>query len=74
METTRNSYFGGPLIFAAKDHTEFVNAFYRISEDREKQIVILTGAGGEFIPRIDLSSFGNFAPHIEQAAPGDGFG
>jgi hypothetical protein len=39
METTRNSYFGGPLIFAA----EFVNAFYRISEDREKQIVILTG-------------------------------
>jgi enoyl-CoA hydratase/carnithine racemase len=52
---------GGPLIFTASDHTDFVDAFYRISQDRENKIVILTGARGEFIPDIDFSSFGNVA-------------
>ena len=45
---------GGPLTFTAPDHTDFVEAFYRISQDRENKIVILTGAGGEFIPAIDF--------------------
>jgi len=40
---------GGPFIFSAHDHTEFVDAFYRIAQDQANQIVILTGAGGEFI-------------------------
>src|SRR3979490_606306 len=52
---------GGPFTFSAHDHTEFVDAFYRIARDRENKIVILTGAGGEFIPGIDFSSFGNVA-------------
>jgi enoyl-CoA hydratase/carnithine racemase len=52
---------GGPFIFTAPDHTEFVDAFYRIAQDRANKIVILTGAGGEFIPGIDFSSFGNVA-------------
>jgi len=52
---------GGPLNFTAPDHTDFVEAFYRISQDRENKIVILTGAAGEFIPAIDFSSFGNVA-------------
>src|SRR5712664_2359254 len=52
---------GGPLTFTAQDHTEFVDAFYRIAQDRENKIVILTGTGGEFIPEIDFSSFGNVA-------------
>ena len=52
---------GGPLTFRASDHTDFVEAFYRISQDRANKIVILTGAGGEFIPEIDFSSFGNVA-------------
>lgn len=52
---------GGPLIFTARDHTEFVDAFYRIAQDRANQIVILTGTRGEFIPDIDFSSFGNVA-------------
>jgi enoyl-CoA hydratase/carnithine racemase len=52
---------GGPLRFTAQDHTQFVEAFYRIAQDRSNQIVILTGAGGEFIPEIDFSSFGNVA-------------
>src|SRR6202043_4129298 len=50
---------GGPFTFTAQDHTEFVDAFYRIAQDRGNKIVILTGAGGEFIPYIDFSSFGN---------------
>src|SRR4030088_3379509 len=52
---------GGPFTFSAQDHTEFVDAFYRIAQDRANKIVILTGAGGEFIPAIDFSSFGNVA-------------
>jgi enoyl-CoA hydratase/carnithine racemase len=52
---------GGPLTFAAQDHTDFVEAFYRIAQDRANKIVILTGTGGEFIPGIDFSSFGNVA-------------
>ena len=50
---------GGPFTFTAQDHTEFVDAFYRIAQDRANKIVILTGAGGDFIPAIDFSSFGN---------------
>ena len=52
---------GGPCTFTAPDHTEFVDAFYRIAQDRSNKIVILTGAGAEFIPGIDFSSFGNVA-------------
>jgi hypothetical protein len=52
---------GQPFIFTAQDHTEFVDAFYRIAQDRANKIVILTGAGGGFIPDIDFSSFGNVA-------------
>ena len=52
---------GGPFRFTAQDHTEFVDAFYRIARDRANKIVILTGAGGDFIPEIDFSSFGNVA-------------
>ena len=52
---------GGPLKFTAQDHTEFVDAFYRIAQDRANKIVILTGAGGDFIPEIDFLSFGNVA-------------
>ena len=48
---------GGPLNFTAPDHTDFVEAFYRISQDRENKIVILTS--GEFIPGIDFATFGN---------------
>src|SRR6266853_739900 len=51
----------GPFTFTAQDHTEFVDGFYRISQDRANKIVILTGAGGDFIPEIDFSSFGNVA-------------
>ena len=52
---------GGPCVMTAQTHTEFVEAFYRISQDRANKIVILTGAGGEFITDVDWSSFGDAA-------------
>jgi enoyl-CoA hydratase/carnithine racemase len=52
---------GGPFIMSAQAHTEFVDAFYRIAQDRANKIVILTGAGGEFITDVDWSSFGDVA-------------
>jgi enoyl-CoA hydratase/carnithine racemase len=50
---------GGPFIMTAESHTEFVDAFYRISQDRANKIVILAGAGGEFITDVDWPSFGD---------------
>lgn len=50
---------GGPLVFTARDHTDFVDAFYRISQDRSNKVLILTGAGGDFIAGIDFASFGD---------------
>lgn len=52
---------GGSFTFTAQDHTEFVEGFYRIAQDRANQVVILTGAGGDFISGIDFSSFGKVA-------------
>ena len=52
---------GGPFIMTAQSHTELVDAFYRISQDRANKIVILTGAGGDFIADVAWSSFGDVA-------------
>lgn len=50
---------GGPFKFTAREHEAFVDAFYEISRDRDNKVVILTGAGGEWMPDIDFGSFGN---------------
>ncbi len=50
---------GGPFIMTAQSHTEFVDAFYRIGQDRANKIVILTGAGGQFITDVEWPSFGD---------------
>ena len=64
---------GGPLVFTAPDHTEFVEAFYRISQDRANKIVIFTGTGGDFITGIDFSTFGNVSdPDIWSQAHDEG--
>src|ERR1700757_4874555 len=52
---------GGPCTFSALHHTEVVDAFHRIAQDRANKIVILTGAGGDFIIGVDWASFGNVA-------------
>jgi enoyl-CoA hydratase/carnithine racemase len=48
---------GKPLTFSAEAHTEVTDAFYRISQDRANKIVILTGAGGDFMTGVDWASF-----------------
>jgi hypothetical protein len=50
---------GGPCTFSAQHHTEVVDAFHRIAQDRSNKIVILTGAGGDFIIGVDWNSFGD---------------
>jgi len=52
---------GGAYTFNARDHEAFVDAFYAIGRDRANKVVILTGAGGEWIKDIDFASFGNVA-------------
>ena len=46
---------------SAQDHTELVDAFYRIAQDRANKIVIPTGAGGDFITGVEWSLLGNVA-------------
>jgi enoyl-CoA hydratase/carnithine racemase len=50
---------GGPLNFTAADHESYVDAFYEVGRDRANKVLILTGAGGDFIPSIDFGSFGD---------------
>ncbi len=57
---TINDGAGGPITFTAQDHTQFVEAFYRIAQDRDNKVVILTGAG-DYMAAIDFSTFGNVA-------------
>src|SRR6266481_5795139 len=52
---------GGPFIMSAPAHTEFVDAFYRIAQDRANKIVILTGAGGAFITHVGSRACGDGA-------------
>jgi enoyl-CoA hydratase/carnithine racemase len=50
---------GGPIKFSARDHDQFVDAFYDIGRDRDNKIVILTGAGGQWMADIDFATFGD---------------
>ena len=52
---------GGAFIMNALAHTEFVDAFYRIGQDRANKSVIVTGAGGSFIGDVEWTSFGDVA-------------
>ena len=55
---------GGPYIMNAAGHTEFVDAFNRIGQDRDNKIVIMTGAGGSFIGDVDWATFGDVTDPI----------
>src|SRR6201982_2530470 len=50
---------GGPCTFSALHHTEVVDGFHRIAQDRANKIVIMTGADGDFIIGVDWNSFGD---------------
>jgi enoyl-CoA hydratase/carnithine racemase len=58
LVVTINDGKGGPITFTSQDHTEFTEAFYRIAQDRENKVVILTGAG-DYMAAIDFSTFGD---------------
>ncbi len=47
-------------VLVAQFHTNGA-PFIFTAQDRANKIVILTGAGGEFIPGIDFATFGNVA-------------
>jgi len=49
---------GGPIVFDATAHEEFVDAFYDIGRDRQNAVVILTGVG-DWMASIDFASFGD---------------
>lgn len=49
---------GGPILFDATDHEQFVDAFYEIGRDRSNKVVILTGIG-DYMAEINFGSFGN---------------
>jgi len=49
---------GGPAVWAASRgdiHDELGDAFYQIGRDPENRVVIITGAGDEFLARSDFS-------------------
>lgn len=46
---------GGPIQYDARDHTDFVEAFYRIGRDVDNKIVILTG-NTDYMAQIDFAS------------------
>jgi enoyl-CoA hydratase/carnithine racemase len=48
---------GGPLIWSAKTHVEFGEAFRDIASDPENRVVILTGTGETYCAEGDLESF-----------------
>ena len=50
---------GGPIKFSAREHEQFVDAFYDIGRDRGNKVVILTGKGGQWMADIDFPSFGD---------------
>lgn len=50
---------GDSLIFGAVPHEQFGEAFYQIGRDRDNRVVILTGAGKDWMGSIDFPSFGD---------------
>lgn len=50
---------GAAFKFSAAEHEAFVDAFHAIGRDRANKVVILTGAGGDWIGDIDFASFGD---------------
>jgi enoyl-CoA hydratase/carnithine racemase len=55
---------GGPCTFSAQHHTEVVDAFHRVAQDRANKIVIMTGVDGDFIIGVDWGSFGDVSDPV----------
>jgi enoyl-CoA hydratase/carnithine racemase len=55
---------GDSLLWNDVIHTELVEALYRVGQDAETRVVILTGAGDDFCPGPDPASF-----HFDGSVP-----
>ena len=53
---------GGKLLFDGHAHSQFVELFHAIGEDRENRVVILTGSGDAFMDEISSEGFDFFTP------------
>lgn len=58
LTVTMHSH-GDALVFGAVAHEQFADAFYEISRDRANRVVILTGAGKDWMSSVDFASFGD---------------
>jgi enoyl-CoA hydratase/carnithine racemase len=47
---------GGPATFTGHMHSDFPRALYEIGEDRDNQVLVLTGTGDRFMSEIDGQS------------------
>jgi enoyl-CoA hydratase/carnithine racemase len=43
---------GGPVVYRAQNHTDWVGAFYDVGADHDNRAMILTGTGSEFITQM----------------------
>jgi enoyl-CoA hydratase/carnithine racemase len=53
---------GGKLLFDGHTHSQFVELFHTIGEDRDNRVVILTGSGEAFMDTISPDGFDFFTP------------
>ena len=53
---------GGSLVFDGYVHEELVDAFHSVGDDRDNQVVILTGTGDVFCTEIKSDGFDFFTP------------
>jgi enoyl-CoA hydratase/carnithine racemase len=53
---------GGPLVWGDAPHTELGYCFADVGSDPENRVIILTGAGGSFISKLDDSWVGPMTP------------
>lgn len=50
---------GGPHVHTGQAHTEFMEAFAQVAGDEGNEVVIVTGAGGYWIEKMDFSAVGD---------------
>ena len=69
--TMRMHSEGGPLTFSAAAHEELTDAFYWVGRDGANAVVILTGAGGDWMPDVDFGSFGDVSDPLNWSLQND---
>lgn len=55
---------GGSLVWGAGPHEELPQLFRDIGDDRDNQVVVLTGTGEDFIAEIEFGDAGRISPRV----------